>query len=147
LRYFYDRERNTWAPAYNIDPEVCRLKISFSEADNYRSWQKTLTRQAAFNAHGMRRARLPFVRQTIKDALKEKGETPFRTSAAKASITENRAQERANERSAGFNGALPHPSAPTSMPSIVNASDNSAKPGKAKKLQQLWSKIDAVSKT
>jgi hypothetical protein len=127
--YFFDRERNTWTAAFNIDPEVYRLKFSFSEADNYRGCQESLTRQAAFNAHGSRRKRLPFVRQTIKDAVKEKKETPFKTSAAKANIIENRAQERADQRTAGLNGVLPQPSESTSKPLVINASENSAKPG------------------
>jgi hypothetical protein len=145
--YFYDRERNTWTAAFNIDPEVYRLKFSFSEADNYRGWQESLTRQAAFNAHGRRRKRLPFVRQTIMNALKEKKETPFKTSVAKANIIENRAQERANQRTARLNGALPQPSELADKSSIVNTSDNSAKSSGTDKLKQLWSKIDATSKT
>ena len=145
--YFYDRARNTWTAAFNIDPEVYRLKFSFSEADNYRGWQESLTRQAAFNAHGRRRKRLPFVRQTIMNALKEKKETPFKTSVAKANIIENRAQERANQRTARLNGALPQPSELADKSSIVNTSDNSAKSSGTDKLKQLWSKIDATSKT
>jgi hypothetical protein len=145
--YFYDREHNNWAAAYNIDPEIYRLKASFSEADNYRGVQELLTRQAGFNAHGKRREQLPIVRETITNAIKEKKETPFKTSAAKANILENRAQERANQRTAGLNGALPQASAPAGKPSIVSASDTPAKASRTDKFKQLWSKIDATSKT
>jgi hypothetical protein len=141
--FFYDRERNTWATALNIDPEVHCLKLSFSEVDNYRGWQDALERQAAFNAHGKRRERLPFVRKTIENALEEKKNTPFKTSAAKPNIIENRAQERADQRSVGLNGALPQSEDPRSSPSTENTS---AKPSKTDKLRQLWSKIDATSK-
>jgi hypothetical protein len=81
------------------------------------------------------------------NALKEKKETPFKTSVAKANIIENRAQERANQRTARLNGALPQPSELADKSSIVNTSDNSAKSSGTDKLKQLWSKIDATSKT
>ena len=97
------------------------------------------------NAHGKRRERLPFVRKTVKNALTEKKNTPFKTSTANANIIENRAEERATERTAGLNGVQPQ-SNPTSEPSIKNASDTSATPSKTDKLKLLWSKIDATSK-
>ena len=145
--FFHDRKRNTWATAFNIDPEVLRLKLSFSEVDNYRGMQELLAKQAGLNAHGKRRQRLPFVRQTIKNALEEKKETPFKTSAAKANIIEHRAQERADGRTAGLNGVLPQPSESASKPPVTNTSDNSAKPSTADKFKQLWSKIDGTCNT
>ena len=146
--YFYDRKDGTWVPAYNTDPEIYRLKASFAEAASYRGWQDLLTQQAALNAHGKRRKRLPFVRQTIKDAVKEKRETPVKTSAAKAGIRENRAQERANERSPRLNGALPATAPPETVgnPATGHVTDTSAKPSQADKFKQLWSKVDAISK-
>ncbi|WP_184415253.1 hypothetical protein [Rhodocyclus tenuis] len=146
--YFYDRKRSTWTPAFNTDPEIYRLKASFAEAENYRGWQEVLTRQAAFNAHGKRRERQTYIRQTIKDAVKGKKKTLIKTSAAQAGIRENRAQERANERSPGLNGALPttvppETGAPTAASTVV---DSSAKPNKADKFKQLWSAVDAISK-
>lgn len=146
--YFYDRKRHTWVPAYNTDPEIYRLKASFAEAESYRGWQALLTQQAAFNAHGKRRERQPFIRQTIKDAVKEKKETPLKSSAAKARIRENRAQERANERSPGFNGVLPATAPPETIsnPAVDKVADTSAKPSQADKFKLLWSKVDAISK-
>ena len=142
--YFYDRKRGTWVPAYNTDPEIFRLKASFAEAENYRGWQEVLTRQAAFNAHAKRRKRLPFVRQTIKVAVQEKKETTAKTSAAKGGIRENRAQERANERSPGLNGVLTSTAPPETVTDA--ATDTSARPNQVNKLKQLWSKVDAISK-
>lgn len=143
--FFYDAKRKSWATAVNVDPEVEHLKLSFSEVDNYRGWQNTLARQAAFNAHGKRRERLPFVRKTIRDAAKEKKNTPFKTSAAKANIIENRAQERADDRTVGLNGARPMPSASSSKPSVVDAPNSTAKPNKTDKLKNLWSNIDGTN--
>ena len=143
--YFHDREHNKWAVAYNIDPEIHRLKVSFSEADNYRAWQAALTGQAGFNAHGKRRTRLPFVRQTIKNALTEKKGTPVKTSAAKANILENRAQEQANERTAGLNGALPSRRRPPASRQSQVLQINQLSLVATDKFKQLWSKIDATS--
>lgn len=146
--YFYDLKSGVWEPAHNIDPEIYRLKVSFSEAENYRSWQKLLTKQAALDAHIKRRTRLPFVRQSVKNALKEKRETTIKTSMSKANIRENRAQERANERFPGLNGILPlKPSLEfNGKLTIVNTADTPAKSSHADRLKQLWGKVDASSK-
>ncbi|GAA5176215.1 hypothetical protein GCM10025771_10360 [Niveibacterium umoris] len=147
--YFYDRKGSSWTPAFNTDPEIYRLKASFAEAASYRGWQEVLTRQAAFNAHGKRRERQAFIRQTIKDAVKGKKETPIKTSAAKAGIRENRAQERANERSPGLNESLPTTLLLETVapPAASAVADSSVKPSTADKFKQLWSKVDAISKT
>lgn len=159
--YFFDRERGIWAPAYNVDLEISRLKASFPEAKEYRAIQNLLVAQADFNNHGRRRKRIPVIRQAIRKAVREKAETNAKTSGSNARIRENRAQERANQRSAGLNGALPtvpSPSKPadsqkrsatTPSPSTSNANPTAGQQiesGTAKKAKSLWSKVNAVNK-
>lgn len=146
--YFFDRKLRTWTPAYNTDPEIFRLKASFAEAENYRGRQELLTKQARLNAHGKRRERQPFIRQTIKDAVKERKETPIKTSAANARIRENRAQERANERTPRLNGALPktEPIEPVARTTTSTVADSSTKPKRSDKFKKLWGTVDAISK-
>lgn len=88
------------------------------------------------------------MRQTIKDAVIEKKETPVKTSAAKANIIENRAQERADGRSAGLNGTLPTAAAPgtAEKTSSLNVASGPNKPSLTNKFKQLWSKVDATSR-
>lgn len=144
--YFYDQQNSSWEPAYNSDPEIFRLNASFSETENYRSWQNATAQQASLNAHGMRRNRLKFVRNKIKDAVKEKHETPLKTSKVKANIRENRAQERANERSPKLNGAL-RVEGPrsTNQPTSTNITSKSNEPNQTDKFAQLWRQISETN--
>lgn len=143
--YFFDREYGVWTPAYNVDPEISRLKASFAEAREYRAIQHLLVKQAALNNHERRRKRFPTVRQAIKNAAREKAETCGKTSGAKAHIRENRAQERANQRSAGLNGAL----ATAALPSAAKANaaeEIQREPEAGGNAKSLWGKVHAVNK-
>ncbi|HQC98306.1 MAG TPA: hypothetical protein PK306_21630 [Aquabacterium sp.] len=107
--FFFDKEKDAWIAAHNIDPEIDRFKMTFAEAKEYRALQALLVEQAAFDNHARRRKRVPAVREEIRAAVAEKASQRIKTSASNAHIRHNRARERAAQRSAGLNGALQQP--------------------------------------
>lgn len=97
--YFLDTQSNAWAPAYNVDPEIHQIKASFAEAKEYRAEQRGLTEQAGLNNYVKRRKRVPLIRRSIKESIKQKKDDTIIASSSRALIRENRAEERAKERS------------------------------------------------
>ncbi|MFY9510851.1 MAG: hypothetical protein WAQ05_07745 [Rubrivivax sp.] len=161
--FFFDRKRNSWPAASNVDPEILRIRASFPEAKEYRALQRKYAEQAGLNHHGQQRQRTPVVKQAIKEAVAEKNLLPVQPKGSKRQIRENRSAEKAKFRSAGLNGALPaQPPAPASPPSGAQAatptlsSDGGAEPSTPNestatatataKFKSLWSKVNAVSK-
>ncbi|AMP08234.1 integrase core domain protein [Collimonas arenae] len=158
--YFHDQKNGLWPRAFNVDPEIARLKASFAETANYRAMQNLLTEQAGLNSHAKRRQRIPVVRKIIQVAIQEKKTVNIKTSGAKAQIRENRAQERANERSPGLNGAIssapPFPAsdkknnlasdAKTGVVRPDNVPETIAESNTMSKTKSLWEKVNAVNK-
>lgn len=159
--FFYDREMDKWISAANIDAEIDRYKMTFAEAKEYRATQRLMVQQAGLNNHARRRERVPVIRQAIKDSLIEKASLGVKTKASNAHIRENRKQEKASQRTAGFNGALPKPAAPpsvipvepssepisqTDMPDQVPLATPPASSRPATDAISLWSEVDAVQK-
>lgn len=140
--YFLDPEKNVWIPAFNIDPEITKLKASFSEAQNYRATQEQLTNQAGLGSHGKRRTRTPVIRKTIKDAVAEKKTDGLKTSSSKAEIRKNRTKEKASERRSNHQGQEKvHP------PGEASSAPNETPDSKANDtFESLWSEVDDVSK-
>lgn len=160
--FFFDKKKDAWTAASNVDPEVDRHKMTFAEAQEFRALQTLMTHQAGMDNHARRRTRVPVVREAIKNAVAEKASLGVKTSASNARIRENRKQERAGQRSAGLNGSLPKPPAPdTGAPGATPSPPSVMDPGKpdpagppnppaatrpATSAVSLWSKVDAVNK-
>lgn len=160
--FFFDKRKDAWTAAANVDPEIDRYKMTFAEAKEYRALQNLMADQAGLDNHARRRERVPVVRKAIKNAVAEKASLGVKTGASNARIRENRKQEQADQRSAGLNGSLPKsptpraetPAATPSPPSATNPGrPNPADPSKSPAAQRtttnaisLWGKVDAVNK-
>jgi hypothetical protein len=156
--FFFDRKSIAWQSASNVDPEILRIRASFSEAKEYRALQRKYSEQAGLNHHGQQRERTLVVKQAIKDAVAEKNLLPAQSSRSRKKIRENRSAEKAKFRSAGLNGALPAlsqnldspPTAPVLGEDAGSTQSTHSKSNEptaaAAKFKSLWSKVDAVSK-
>ncbi|WP_341521418.1 hypothetical protein AABC73_25300 [Pseudomonas sp. G.S.17] len=141
--YFFDTGASCWVPAYNIDPEIYRIKASFSEAKEYRSLQKLLVDQASLENHVRRNTRSVHVRKSIKEAVYAKNSSTMRGQNAKDNIIASRAEERASERTSGMNGAIPL--APNKL--INTNSPKREKNILTECFPSLWDKVNEINKT
>ncbi|TYC60279.1 hypothetical protein ETQ85_07225 [Zoogloea oleivorans] len=160
--FFFDKKRDTWISAANIDPEINRYNMSFAEAKEYRAMQNLMADQASLNNHSRRRQRLPVVRKAIRDAVTEKAMLGIKTSTSNANIKKNRRQEQADQRSQSLNGALPKAptidaglkeNASTRPPTTGTEQSDSTNPPNPSSVKRpetssiaLWGKVNAVNK-
>jgi hypothetical protein len=148
--FLFDPEAKAWIPAYNTDPEIYQLKASFAEAKEYRARQQLLIDQADLNNYGRRRKRVVAIRKVIKKSLQEKKEEGGLVLGSKKNIRENRAQERAGERSSGLNGSLPAEDYSTQANNdnrnTGHEARNQSNPEINQERKSLWSEVHAVNK-
>ena len=83
-----------------------QMFVTFAEVKEYRAMQVLLVEQAGLENQARRRKRAPVVRDQIRFAIAEKASLGVKTTASNANIRQNRSNERAAQRSAGFNGVL-----------------------------------------
>lgn len=146
--YFRDSDRSTWTLAYNIDPEIYKLRASFAEVKEYRARQRLLTNQAELDNFTRRRKRIPAIRKAIKKSLVEKSLEENFSFGSVEEIRENRAQEKANQRSPGLNGALAaeKPNQSTQLEAITHTSQKTASVNTGvDDWDSLWEEVNATN--
>lgn len=140
--YFFDTVAATWAPAYNIDPEISNIRASFVEAKDLRTLQNQLVSQAEMNNYSKRRVRVMTVRKALRDSIRQsKGSLRVKNAT---DIRENRSEEKANERFERLNGSIP-PTTLNSIP-VMQTIDISASQKPSDDTLSLWGEIDAVNR-
>lgn len=143
--YFFDHDESQWCVAYNTDPEIFRLKASFSEAKEFRTLQKQLVSQARLDGHIARKERHTYVRKSIREAVKLRALERQNSSACATDIIANRAEEKALNRTTNINGSLSHieeTSLPAEQKTTAEKNINSNEG-----LDTLWEKVNAISRS
>lgn len=140
--YFFDTENICWTTTYNIDPEIYKLKASFSEVKEYRARQRLLTDQADLDNYTRRRNRLPAIRKSIKASIAQKGQDQLAGLSHKAQIRENRANERANERITISDLVNKHPSTSSNETIPLSAELHNSDIDNANDWDSLWDEVN-----
>nr|WP_295130168.1 Mu transposase C-terminal domain-containing protein [uncultured Roseateles sp.] len=147
--HVFDSQANKWIVAYNIDPDVARVKPSFDEQREFRARQRRTAEQADLAHHKHARDREPSIKQEVKAAVAEKNATSKLHGKGKSDIRKHRAEERASARgSIKFDackegahiGAQPKAAA---LPYTSTGTEVAAQKPNAK---NLWKMVNAVRK-
>ncbi|QAY84030.1 hypothetical protein CUN61_08545 [Pseudomonas arsenicoxydans] len=143
--YFYDSSDLTWVPAYNIDPEVYDIKVSFPEVKDFRTLQNQLVNQAELNNYSRRRVRVKSIRNIVKKSVDDKRNTLHQPDPP--DLRQNRSQERANERTEGLNGAIANRGEllSTVTPSTIDHSHEHDSNHSDIEKKSLWDEVDAIN--
>ncbi|SDR32423.1 hypothetical protein [Pseudomonas moorei] len=143
--FFFDRDESKWCGAYNTDPEVYRIKASFSEAKEYRTLQKQLVNQAKLEGHIASKKRQTYIRKSIREAIKLRNFDKENSSKNAIDIIANRAEEKALHRAESMNGAL------NDNKEILVSAELHPTPEKNNVCNEgrdtLWEKVNAVSRS
>lgn len=140
--FFYDPSIKSWLQAFNTDPEIYDIRASFPEVKEFRAIQKQLVSQAELNHYSKRRISVRAVKAEVQKSVLEKRNSLMGSRGV--DIRQNRAQERANERSSGMNGAL-------SLSPITETGSLPSRPAPTPDAEHnkndisMWDEVDAVN--
>lgn len=143
--FYFNPEDSRWHPAFNTDPEVYRIKASFSEVKEFRALQRRLIKQAELDGHIIRQSRSKYVRNTIKNAVKTRILDRTSAPSSQHNIIANRAEEKAILRAQGMNGAISY-NIEKMVSGKYESGDVKITP-LGEDLAALWEKVDAISRS